>query len=164
MTMIKAAALKITTPGDRELAMTRTFDAPARLVYRAFTTPELLKQWLGAFGGWALVRCEMDVRVGGTYRWEWSKPGVEVMGVSGVYREVVPPVRLVATEQFDDAWYKGEGLCTIEFIEEAGRTTVAQTMTYVSKEVRDGVLKSGMETGVSASYDKLAELLATLAS
>ena len=154
-----AETLRITTRGDRELAMTRTFDAPARMVYKAFTTPELLTQWLGVFGGWSLVRCEMDVRVGGTYRWEWSKPGVTVMGVSGVYREVVAPVRLVATEQFDDAWYKGEGLCTIEFVEENGRTTVVQTMTYISREVRDGVLRSGMERGVTASYDNLAELL-----
>jgi uncharacterized protein YndB with AHSA1/START domain len=104
----------------------------------------------------------MDVRVGGTYRWEWSKPGVEVMGVSGVYREVVPPARLVATEQFDDSWYEGEGLCTIEFVEEAGRTTVVQTMTYISRDVRDSVLKSGMETGVTASYDNLAEVLKSL--
>lgn len=162
--MTNAATLRITTPGDRELAMTRTFDAPARMVFKAFTTPELLAQWLGVFGGWSLVRCEMDVRAGGTYRWEWSKPGVKVMGVSGVYREVVAPVRLVATEQFDDAWYKGEALCTIEFIEEGGRTTVVQTMTYISRDVRDGVLESGMETGITASYDKLAELLKVLGS
>jgi uncharacterized protein YndB with AHSA1/START domain len=160
--MTNAATLKITTPSDRELAMTRAFDAPARLVYKAFTTPELLQQWLGAFGGWSLTRCDMDVRVGGSYRWEWSKPGVKVMGVSGVYREVVRPERLVATEQFDDAWYQGEALCTIEFVEERGTTTVIQTMTYISKEVRDGVLKSGMETGVTASYDKLAEVLKSL--
>ena len=162
--MTNAATLKITTPGDRELAMTRRFDAPARLVYKAFTTPEIVKQWLGAFGGWSLVRCDMDVRGGGGYRWEWSKPGVKMMGVSGVYREVVPPLRLVATEQFDDAWYKGEGLCTIEFVEADGKTTVVQTMTYISKEVRDGVLESGMETGVTASYDKLAEVLTSLES
>jgi uncharacterized protein YndB with AHSA1/START domain len=162
--MTNAATLKITTPSDRELAMTRAFDAPARLVFKAFTTPEILKQWLGVFGGWSLVRCEMDVRVGGAYRWEWSKPGVKVMGVSGLYREVVRPERLVATEQFDNAWYKGEGLCTIEFIEDGGRTTVVQTMTYISKEVRDGVLKSGMEAGITASYDKLAEVLKSLES
>lgn len=160
--MTNTATLTITAPGDRELALTRTFDAPARLVYKAFTTPDILKQWLGVFGGWALVRCEMDVRVGGTYRWEWSKPGGKVMGVSGVYREVVPPARLVATEQFDDAWYEGEAICTIDFVEDAGRTTVVQTMTYISRDVRDGVLKSGMETGVRASYDNLAKVLTSL--
>jgi len=154
-------ALKITTPSDREIAMTRVFDAPRHLVYEAFTKPELVRQWLGVFGGWSLVTCEMDVRVGGTYRWEWSKPGVEKMGVSGVYREVGAPARIVWTEQFDDAWYEGEGLGTATFVEEGGRTTMTQTMRYESKEVRDAVLRSPMETGVAASYDNLARLLAS---
>jgi uncharacterized protein YndB with AHSA1/START domain len=161
--MTNAGTLKITTPSDREIAMTRVFDAPRRLVYQAFTTPELVKQWLGVFGGWSLVTCDMDVRVGGKYRWEWSKPGVKTMGVSGVYREVVRPERLVATEQFDDPWYEGEGLTTVTFVEEAGKTTVIQTVGYISRDVRDSVLRSPMETGITASYDKLADLLKSLA-
>ena len=161
--MTNAGTLKITTPNDREIAMTRVFDAPRRLVFQAFTTPELVKQWLGVFGGWSLVTCDMDVRVGGKYRWEWSKPGAKVMGVSGVYREVVRPERLVATEQFDDPWYEGEGMTTVTFVEENGQTTVTQTVGYVSRDVRDSVLRSPMETGITASYDKLAEVLKSLA-
>jgi uncharacterized protein YndB with AHSA1/START domain len=164
MMTTNARTLTITTPSDREIAMTRVFDAPRHLVYEAFTTPELVRRWLGVFGGWSLVTCEMDVRVGGRYRWEWSKPGVKSMGVSGVYREVVRPERLVATEQFDEPWYEGEGLGTTTFVEAGGQTTMIQTMRYTSREVRDAVLRSPMEKGVSASYDKLAEVLATQTS
>lgn len=159
MMTTNARTLTITTPSEREIAMTRVFDAPRHLVYEAFTKPELVKRWLGVFGGWALVTCEMDVRVGGRYRWEWSKPGAKTMGVSGVYREVVQPERLVATEQFDEPWYEGEALGTTTFVEAGGRTTMVQTIRYSSREVRDAVLRSPMETGVAASYDKLAELL-----
>lgn len=159
--MANAGTLKITTPSDREIVMTRVFDAPRTLVFDAHTKPELLKRWLGAFRGWELVVCEVDLRVGGAYRWEWHNPDGSKMAVSGVYREVVRPERLVNTELFDDAWYEGEALATTVFTEQGGKTTLANTMLYASKEVRDAVLKSGMETGVTASYDKLAELLAS---
>ena len=84
--------------------------------------------------------------------------------MGGVYREIVPPERLVSTEEFDEAWYPGEAIGTIVFEEKRGKTTVTQTVLYVSREARDGVLKSGMESGVSASYDRLAELLAATTS
>lgn len=158
--MTSAGTLTITTPGDREIALIREFDAPRHLVFDAFTRPELLKQWLGAFGGWSLAVCEVDLRVGGAYRYEWRK-GDTIMGAGGVYREVSPPDRIVATERFDDPWYEGEAIATITFVERDGKTTLTQTMRYASKETRDGVLKSPMETGVSASYDNLAALLAS---
>jgi uncharacterized protein YndB with AHSA1/START domain len=81
------------------------------------------------------------------------------MGVRGVYREIVPQERVVCTELFDDAWYPGEGLLTTTLVEQDGRTTLTTTILYESKEARDGVLKSGMESGVAASYDRLAELV-----
>jgi uncharacterized protein YndB with AHSA1/START domain len=151
--------LKITTPSDREIAMTRTFDAPRRLVYDAWTKPELLKRWLGVRGGWSMAICEIDLKVGGHYRYVWRGPNGKEMGMGGVYREVVPGERLVATEKFDDAWYEGDAVDTTVFVEEGGRTTVTTTVRYSSKEARDGVLQSPMESGVAESYDVLDEVL-----
>ena len=154
--------LKVTTPSDREITMTRVFDAPRTLVFDAHTKPELVKQWLLGPPGWSMPVCEMDVRVGGTYRWVWrhDRNGTE-MGMGGVYREIVQPERLVTSERFDEAWYPGEGLNTLVLVERGGRTTLTQTMRYESREARDAVLKSGMEKGVAASYDRLADLLAS---
>jgi uncharacterized protein YndB with AHSA1/START domain len=160
--MKNTGTLKVTTPTDREIAMTRVFDAPRRLVFDAHTKPELLKRWLGVFGGWSLVVCEIDLKVGGTYRYVWRGPDRSDMGMRGVYREIVPAERIVATESFDDPWYEGEAVGTTVFVEQGGKTTLTTTVRYASKEVRDAVLKSPMEHGVAASYDKLAELLASL--
>jgi uncharacterized protein YndB with AHSA1/START domain len=158
--MTNEGNLKLTTRGDREIVMTRTFDAPRNLVFDAFTKPELVRQWLLGPPGWSMPVCEIDLRVGGSYRYVWRKPGVPEMGMGGVYREIVAPEKIVATEKFDQAWYPGEAIGTLVFVEQAGKTTVTQTMLYQSQEARDGILKSGMETGVAASYDRLAELLA----
>ncbi len=154
--------LKLTTPSDREIAMTRVFDAPRQLVFDAHTKPDLVRQWLLGPPGWSMPVCEMDVRVGGTYRWVWRHDtnGTE-MGMGGVYREIVAPERLVTTERFDDAWYPGEALNTLVLIEKGGRTTLTQTMRYESRDARDAVIKSNMEKGVAASYDRLADLLAS---
>ena len=153
--------LNLTTPSDREIAMTRVFDAPRQLVFDAHTKPELVRQWLLGPPGWSMPVCEMDLRVGGTYRWVWRHDtnGTE-MGMGGVYREIVAPERLVTTERFDEAWYPGEALNTLVLIERAGRTTLTQTMRYESRAARDAVIKSNMEHGVAASYDRLADLLA----
>jgi len=154
--------LKLTTPSDREIAMTRVFDAPRQLVFDAHTKPDLVRQWLLGPPGWSMPVCEMDLRVGGTYRWVWrhDSNGTE-MGMGGVYREIVAPERLVSTERFDDAWYPGEALNTLVLIEQGGRTTLTQTMRYESRDARDAVIKSNMEQGVAASYDRLADLLAS---
>jgi len=159
--MKNTETLEVTTPTDREIVLTRVFDAPRRLVFDAWTKPELLKRWLGAFGGWSLVVCEIDLRVGGAYRYVWRDPEGAEMGMRGVYREVVPPERLVATESFDEPWYPGEAVDTIALREDGGKTTVTTTVLYQSREARDIALKSGMEQGVAAGYDKLAELLAS---
>jgi uncharacterized protein YndB with AHSA1/START domain len=155
--------LKLTTQGDREIVMTRALDAPRRLVFGAFTKPELVKQWLLGPPGWSMPICEIDLRVGGVYRYVWRRDsdGSE-MGMGGVYREIVSPERLVASEKFDQAWYPGESVSTTVFVEQGGKTTITQTVLYQSREARDAVLKSGMEKGVAASYDRLAELLAKL--
>jgi uncharacterized protein YndB with AHSA1/START domain len=159
--MKTVGSLTITTPSDREIAMIRVFDAPRRLVYDAYTKPELLKRWLGVFGGWTLDVCEIDLRVGGAYRYVWRNSNGTEMGMGGVYREIVPHERIVATEKFDDPWYEGEAVGTSTFVERAGKTTLTMAVLYASKEVRDAVLKSPMEQGVAASFDKLGELLAS---
>jgi len=158
--MKDSGALKVTARSDREIVMTRVFEAPRNLVFDAYTKPELLKRWLGVFGGYSMPVCEVDLRVGGTYRFVWRGPDGAEMGVRGVYREVVRPERLVHTEKFDEAWYPGESLITTVLAEQGGKTTLTVTMRYESREARDTVLKSPMESGVAQSYDKLAELLA----
>jgi uncharacterized protein YndB with AHSA1/START domain len=152
--------LKVTARGDREIVMTRVFDAPRGLVFDAFTKPELVKRWLYGPDGWSLPVCEIDLRVGGRYRYVWRDEarGIE-MGAGGVYREIVPPERLVFTEQFDDPWYAGEAIGTLRLTEQDGRTVLEQAMEYATREARDGVLVSPATEGVSQSYDRLAALL-----
>jgi uncharacterized protein YndB with AHSA1/START domain len=140
--------------------MTREFNAPRRLLFDAFTKPELVKQWLLGPPGWSMPVCEIDLKVGGKYRYVWRQDsdGTE-MGMGGVYREIVAPERLVSTEKFDEAWYPGEAVGTIVLSEHGSKTTLTQTILYESREARDAVLKSGMEKGLAASYDRLADTL-----
>lgn len=163
--MTDPGKLKITTPTDREIAMTRVFHAPRQLVFDAWTKPELLQRWLGVFGRWSLAVCEVDLRVGGRYRFIWrsATDGAE-MGMGGEYTEVVPGERIVNTELFDDPWYPGGAQATTVFVEQGGKTTVTNTIRYATKEARDGVLQSPMETGISASYDLLETILAPAAA
>jgi uncharacterized protein YndB with AHSA1/START domain len=158
--MTNPGSLKVTTPSDREIVLTRSFDAPRKLVWEAVTTPALLKRWLGGLPGWTMTTCEMDLRVGGSYRYEWRKDDGTSMGMGGVLREVVAPERMVATEKFDIAWYPGEGLVTQVLTEQDGRTTITMTLRYESKEARDTVVKSGATSGMEMTYARLAELLA----
>jgi uncharacterized protein YndB with AHSA1/START domain len=159
--MTETGTLQITTPTEREIVMSRVFDAPRNLVFEAWTKPELLKRWLGVRGGWSMVVCEVDLRAGGAYRFVWRGPDGAEMGMGGVYREIAPPERLVATESFDEPWYPGEALDTTVLVEEGGKTTATTTVLYESEEIRDAVLESGMARGVAESYDMLAEYLAS---
>jgi uncharacterized protein YndB with AHSA1/START domain len=154
--MQNTGTLQVTTPSDREVVLTRVFDAPRELVYDALTKPELLKRWFGP-RGWSLVVCEVDLRVGGAWRFVLRGPDGSEMGMRGVYRELVRPERTVHTESFDD--YPGESVVTGVLVERDGKTTLTGTVLYESKEIRDAVIGSGMEHGAAESYDKLAELL-----
>jgi len=156
--MKNTGTLKVTTPTDREIVLTRVFDAPRHLVFDAFTKPELLKRWFGP-RGWSMPICEVDPRVGGGFRFVLRGHDGKAVGMRGVYREITPPERSVHMESFDD--YPGESQVTAVFVEQEGKTTLTATVLYPSKEVRDIVLKSGMEHGAAESYDKLAELLAS---
>jgi uncharacterized protein YndB with AHSA1/START domain len=160
--MKNTGTLQLTTCGDREIVLTRAFDAPRRLVFDAFTKPELVKQWLLGPPGWSMPVCEIDLKVGGSYRYLWRGPGGIEMGMRGVYREIVAPERIVATEKFDESWYPGEAVGTIVLVESAGKTALTQTILYESREAREVVLKSPMEQGMAAGYDRLAELLASI--
>lgn len=159
--MMTTGKLALTTPSEREIAMTRLFDAPRRLVFDAWTKPELVKRWLGVRAGWTMPICEIDLKVGGTYRYVWRGPDGREMGMGGVFREIVRPERLVVTESFDESWYAGEAVDTTVLVERGGKTTVTTTVFYESKEARDAVLTTPMARGVAESYDKLAELLAS---
>lgn len=155
--MQNTGTLKVTTPGDREIVMTRVFDAPRELVFDAFSKPELLKRWFGP-RGWSLSVCEVDLRVGGGFRFVLRGPDGKEMGMRGTYREIARPERSVHMESFDD--YPGESQVSAVLAESGGKTTLTVTVLYASKEIRDAVINSGMEHGAAESYDKLAELLA----
>jgi uncharacterized protein YndB with AHSA1/START domain len=154
--------LKLTLPTDREVELTRDFDAPRTLVYDAMTKPELIKRWLTGPPGWTMAVCEVDLKVGGKYRYVWNGPNGVVMGMGGVWREIVRPERLVATERFDESWYPGEAIDTTVLVEQAGKTKVTITVQYESREARDAVLKTPMAEGMAAGYENLAQLLATM--
>ena len=161
---MNAGNLKVTAHGDREIVMTRVFNAPRHLVWEAFTRPELVKRWLLGPDGWSMPVCEIDLRVGGSYRYVWRHTDGMEMGMGGIYREIQVPERVVATEKFDEAWYPGEAVGTLVLVEQAGKTTVTQTLLYDSGQTRDAVLKSPMESGVAASYDRLEGLVLSLAA
>ncbi|MEW1585219.1 SRPBCC domain-containing protein [Micromonospora vinacea] len=150
--------LVVHTPGDREIVLSRLFEAPARLVFAAFTRPELLVRWYGA-RGWRLAECDVDLRVDGRWRFVSLGPEGARMVQSGVYRHVEPPHRLVYTELFDDQSYPGETLVSHEFSEVAGLTTVTTTLLYATAAGRDTVLRYPMARGVGQSFTRLAELL-----
>lgn len=157
--MLNTGTLKVTTPSDREVVLTRVFDAPRQLVFDAISKPELLKRWFGPHGH-SLVVCDVDFRVGGAWRFVLESPDGRTMGMSGVYREIVPAERTVHTEAFDD--YPGDSVITTVLTEHDGKTTLTATALYESREVRDIVIESGMEHGAAETYDRLAELLPSL--
>jgi uncharacterized protein YndB with AHSA1/START domain len=145
--------LTITTPSDREVLLTRQFDAPATMVFDALTKPEWLKRWYGPTG-WTLVVCYIDLRVGGAWRSVLRQPAGKEIGQRGVYQEIDRPNRIVNTESWED-WDAGETLVTTVLT----KTTFQCTILFPSKEVRDTVVKAGLEHSASESYDKLAKVL-----
>ncbi len=152
-------ALTVTTPSDREIVLTRVFDAPRALVFEVMTKPEHLTRWFGPHG-WTLAVCEVAFRVGGAWRYVMRRPGAKDMGMSGVYKEIAPPGRIVSTESFDD--YPGESLNTLTFVEQNGKMIFVNTILHASREIRDAVIKSGMEIGAGETFDRLAEHLTSL--
>ena len=159
--MNPAGTLKVTTPSDREIMMTRVVDAPRSLVFDWYTKPDLLKRWIHGPEGWLLAVCDNDLTVGGAFRWVWRGPDGREMGMGGVHREIAPPERIVRTELFDEDWTGGETVATLVLTEQGGKTRSTTTVLYSSPEARDRALKTGMEQGVAANYDRLETLLAS---
>jgi uncharacterized protein YndB with AHSA1/START domain len=154
-------ATTFTTPSDREIVMTRVFDAPRMLVFEAWTNPEHLPHWMLGPGGWTMPVCEIDLRPGGAWHFVWRHSNGSEMEMRGMYREIVPPERLVSTESWGGDW--PETINTLALSEKDGKTTITNTVLYPSKETRDAVLKTGMKDGVSLSFNRLAEHLRTMA-
>jgi uncharacterized protein YndB with AHSA1/START domain len=154
--------LQVSLPSDREILITRSFNAPRRLVFDAHTKPELLRRWLSGPDGWAWVVCEVDLREGGAYRWVWRGPDGVEMGIHGVHREIVVPERLTCTQIFEMGRPGDEAIGTLVLTEKDGQTTLRNTTLYPSKEARDGALQSGMADGMEAGFARLDQLITSL--
>jgi uncharacterized protein YndB with AHSA1/START domain len=159
---IWAGTFDVTTADDMSIVVHRAFDAPPGKVWRAMTEPEHLRRWLGD-PNFPLTICEMDVRVGGSYRWVFTRPdGPGTMAVRGTYHEVERPHRIVCTEQFEDL--PGPSLNTLVLDERTdGRTAMRLTVRYTDQETRDGWATSGMADGLARGYDRLDETLDAMA-
>jgi uncharacterized protein YndB with AHSA1/START domain len=153
-----AAATTFATPSDLEISATRVFDAPRALIFDAWTNPEHVPNWMTGPDGWSMPVCEIDLRVGGAWRFVWRLEDGSEMEMNGVYREIAPPERLVATESWGGDW--PETVNTLVLSEEGGRTTVTQTTLFPSKEARDAALETGIKTGMTLSFNRLAAYLA----
>jgi len=155
--------VEVTTPSDREITVVRAFDAPRELIWDCHTKPELLRRWMLGPPGWSMPVCEIDLRVGGAYRYRWRNDADWTeFGSSGVHREIVPFELLVTSERMEG--FDGEAVNTLTFTEDRGRTVVSTNMMFASKDARDGALQSGMSDGMAMGYDRLEDLLAELAA
>ena len=161
---------QVTLPSDTEVRVTRSFNAARPLVYRAYTEPALVQRWLLGPPGWSMPVCEMDVRVGGRYRWRWrSNTDDKEFGFAGTFREVLAPSRLVHTEAYDpgtvgNAHPQSEALVSVTFTEDRGITTVTTLIDFGSKEARDGAVATGMTDGMEFSYTRLDDEFAKQAA
>jgi uncharacterized protein YndB with AHSA1/START domain len=156
-----SAATTLTTPSDREIVVTRVVNAPRRLVWEAYTNPTHVPHWMLGPQGWTMPVCEIDLRVGAVWHFVWRRADGSEMAMRGVYQEIVPHERLVSTEAWGRDW--PETINTLLLSEAAGKTTITSRVLYPSKEARDAALKTGMKEGMSESFDRLAEYLATMA-
>lgn len=171
--MLQSGTLQVATPTDTTIVMTRKFDAPRRMVWDAMTRADLVRRWMFCPPGWSWATCEMDVRVGGAYRWEWNGPdGDLALTIRGVHREVDPPNKIVHTELMEMA--PGAGPCapdggppepwelvaTLELTDTDGGTAMKMTLAFNSRQARDTALASGMEQGMEAGYQQLDAFLA----
>jgi uncharacterized protein YndB with AHSA1/START domain len=160
-TTVNSGSFEVTTPSNEEIRMTRLFDAPRELVFEVMTRPEHVKRWWGCLGeGYSVPVCEIDLRVGGRWRFVNRHPKGEA-AFHGEYREIAPPGRLVFTEIFEE-FPDAVSEVTTELADEGGKTRMTATVRYPSKEVRDMVIASGMSRGAGISYDRLEDLVVEL--
>ena len=155
-----SGSAKVTLPADEEILITREFDAPKHLVYKAWTTPELVSRWWNAGRG-EMTTCEIDLRVGGTWRYVMIADGGFEVAFHGEYREIVPNERLVSTEVYE-GMPDAEALDTLTLSESEGRTTMTILVQHASKEHRDAHIESGMEDGMQDALDLLEQVAVSL--
>jgi uncharacterized protein YndB with AHSA1/START domain len=155
---------EVTLPSDREVRVVRSFNAPRQLVWDAHTKPELPPKWMGFPTGWTMPVCEMDVRVGGAYRWRWKSDDGKEFGFFGTFREVEAPALLVYSESYDPGDIGGAmpsdepAIIRLELSEAGGVTTLTCTMSFASKEARDAAVSTGMTDGMEVSYSRLDDI------
>ena len=154
--------LTVATEGDREVVFTRAFDASRDLVFDCMTKPDLVKRWLLGPPSWTMPVCEIDLRVGGKFRYVWRNQDGRDMGLGGVYQEIAAPERIVHSETFDDDWTGGQTLVTSTLTETGGRTTLTTSVLYANDKARQGALVSGMTDGMEMGYARLDALLETV--
>lgn len=148
----------VKTPSDLEIAVTRIFDAPARMVFDAHTKPEIVQRWMLGPPGWSMPVCEIDLRVGGRYRHVWRNDASgQQFAATGEFKEIAQPTRIVHSEAMEGCI--GDSWVTLTLIENNGRTTLTTLMRFLSKEIRDAALASGMADGMGASYDRLEQFV-----
>jgi uncharacterized protein YndB with AHSA1/START domain len=153
---LNTGKLKVILPDDCSILVTREFTAPRQLIFDAHTKPEMVKRWLLGPDGWSMPVCEIDLRVGGKYRYRWRQVGGKSeFGFTGTFLEIVAPAKLVSTERFDGVLDQGEAINTWLLTEQADKTVLTLTMRYPSKEARDGALQSGMNDGIEMSFVRL---------
>lgn len=152
-------ALKVSTPSDREAMITRVVAAPRAMVFDAHTKPELVQRWLLGPPGWTMPVCEIDLRVGGTYRYEWRTDDGRSMSMGGTFTEIVRPSRIVATQLFDQDWTGGETMVSTDIVEKNGKSTITTTVRFSSRAARDAALQTGMTSGMEMGYERLEELV-----
>ena len=161
-TAANSGTFTVTTPSDREIRMTRLFDAPRALVFEAMTRPEHIRNWWGNLGpGYSVPVCEVDLRIGGKWRFVNRTPKGEEAAFYGEYREIDPPGRVVFTEIFEP-YPDAVSTVTALLTDEQGKTRLTATVEYPSREVRDMVRSSGMERGAALSYDRLEDVARSL--
>jgi uncharacterized protein YndB with AHSA1/START domain len=162
MAVTSSGTATVTLPTDEQILITREFDAPKDLVYKAWTTPELVKRWWSGHRG-TVTLAEIDLRVGGTWRFVMIAEGGYEVAFHGEYREIVPNERIVSTEVYEGAPEgSGEVLNTITFTEVDGRTTLTLLTDAPSKDVRDTIIDSGMESGMQEAMDLLEQVAISL--
>jgi uncharacterized protein YndB with AHSA1/START domain len=160
MALTSSGTAEVTLPADDQILITREFDAPKHLVFKAFTTPELVKRWWNAKRGEVTV-AEIDLRVGGQWRYAMVTDGGFEVAFHGEYREIVPDERIVSTEIYE-GYPDEEAVNTATFTEVDGRTTLTILVQHSSKEARDAHIESGMEAGMQDAFDLLEEVAVSL--
>jgi uncharacterized protein YndB with AHSA1/START domain len=157
---VSSGTATVTLPTDEQILITREFDAPKHLVYEAYTTPELVKRWWSAKRG-DVMTCEIDLRVGGAWRYAMVTDGGFEVAFHGEYREIVPNERIVSTEVYE-GMPQAEAVDTVTFTAVDGRTTLTILVQHTSKEFRDAHVNSGMEDGLQDALDLLEQVATSL--